>query len=869
MPKYLMSKAVGIDLGTTNSAVAVMKPTDTEIVIHQDANTKRETTPSCVWKEPRSGQVVVGRKAFSRIGTKPKPIRSIKRSMGKQTTVLLTNVQVTPEQVSASILKEMKQQIEDDVSHFVTDSTEWVVDRAIVTVPAYFDQPQIAATQKAAELAGLQVLELLHEPTAAACYYCWQTGRQNGTFLVYDFGGGTFDVSVLRCTEGAFEVLGISGNNQLGGDDIDMVLAEELQGRLLHQDYALDLDLKNDPEDSLRFDKLKLLAEGVKKALSTASEFVLRDTVTLQDKTGLWVDIDMMFERHEIEKIIRPIVERTISYCFQALELAKKKAGVTLANVDAIILAGGTTHIPLVREVVRDTFCSSATASEPRAKCTEPIYKNVDTIVALGAAIRAAAIGGLTIYNAERTVRVSFKGISATASNQTHIGGKAESLKQGVNLAGGHIRLSIADLNYEDEQPLSGEGTFGFKRVPLQSGAENLLTFEVYNRQGMQVAMVERPISQSRDAARPTGGSSGTANSPKAYYLEVSRAGKAMRKELIPAMATLPTSAEYTFFHPGNTTLLRLPLYQNKKKIKEIRIEVPTTLSKGTPISFTIQIDELSGITVSGKIKSVNKVFDAALDAPGERTAPTEDEILALEQAFRDAMVYLPAQQKELVEVQYQQAKTSYETAVKRGDPDHAIHDFEEMEEVVASSANEGGPLQPPREFFEKLVLECQELRDLLEHIGQTHKAREMTNAIEAQRVQGGQAFDGGDQTKYADAIVRLNALRDHLVMLLKQLINYEDTRTDQERAADGIGYAIEEADEVYLLAMAARRPDFQSEVLLLKSQLRSSGQEAQTNPSAVLQRIAQARTRLEQIRNVVIGSLGQSPDGKLVVSDE
>jgi molecular chaperone DnaK len=150
MAKYVMSKAVGIDLGTTNSAVAVMKPTDTEIVIHSDANTKRETTPSCVWKDPRSGQIIVGRKAFSRIGTKPLPIRSIKRSMGKTTTVQLTNEQATPEQISSSILSELKRQIEEDVSRFATSATEWIVDRAIVTVPAYFDQPQIEATRKAA-----------------------------------------------------------------------------------------------------------------------------------------------------------------------------------------------------------------------------------------------------------------------------------------------------------------------------------------------------------------------------------------------------------------------------------------------------------------------------------------------------------------------------------------------------------------------------------------------------------------------------------------------------------------------------------------------------------------------------------------------
>src|SRR5205807_5448915 len=127
-----------------------------------------------------------------------------------------------------------------------------------------------------------------------------------------------------------------------------------------------------------------------KKALSTHDEFVLRNTVTLQDKAGDRVDIEMPFERHELEKLIRPIVERTIPYCYHALELAQTKADITLADVDAIILAGGTTHIPLVREIVCNTFCASPDAQGVRAKCSEPVYKKVDTDVTLGSAIRTA-----------------------------------------------------------------------------------------------------------------------------------------------------------------------------------------------------------------------------------------------------------------------------------------------------------------------------------------------------------------------------------------------------------------------------------------------------------------------------------------------
>jgi len=199
MPRrQLISKAVGIDLGTTNSAVAMLDRTDTGVILHRDASTGGETTPSCVWKDPKTGEVVVGRKALRRLGALPQPIRSVKRLMGRRTTVRLTDEDVSPETVSAAILGEMRRQIEEDVAKLSNAEDDWVVDRAIVTVPAYFDQPQIEATKAAAELAGLSVIDLLHEPTAAACFHCWRTDTSDGLFLVYDLGGGTFDVSVLH-----------------------------------------------------------------------------------------------------------------------------------------------------------------------------------------------------------------------------------------------------------------------------------------------------------------------------------------------------------------------------------------------------------------------------------------------------------------------------------------------------------------------------------------------------------------------------------------------------------------------------------------------------------------------------------------------
>ncbi|NUO80105.1 Hsp70 family protein [candidate division KSB1 bacterium] len=848
--------------------MAVMNPTDSDIVIHRDKVAKRETTPSCVWKDPKTTEIVVGHKAFGRIGTTPKPIRSIKRSMGNQIKVKLTDRDVTPEEVSAYILEEMKKQIEEDVSAFGTDGSKWIVDRAIITVPAYFDQPQIDATREAGKLAGLKVMDLLHEPTAAACHYCWRTGTQNGVFLVYDFGGGTFDVSVLRSTAGAFEVLGISGNNRLGGDDIDTALAQNLQERLLREGYALELNTKEDVEDELRFDVLKFLAEGAKKALSSAGEFLLRDTNKLLDKAGNPVLIETMYERPEFEELIRPIVERTIPYCHDALEKAQKKSGgVTLADVDEIILAGGSTHIPLVREIVQKALCSDPSVAEPRAKCKDLVYEKVDTIVALGAAIRAAAVGGLTVYNPERTIGVSFRGTATTGSKEASVGGKVETADPAMNLSSGKIRLTIPDSGYQDESEIKEGGAFAFRKVPLQASAQNLLTFEVFDRTGKLLATAGRQISQSREAQRPTGGASSTAVLSKAISLEVMREGKEFRKDLFPVLATLPANEKHNFSHPGNTELIRLPLYQLKRKIKEIQVPVDSSLPKGTPVEMTVNIDERYFITVQGKIGE--KTFEAAVEPPPPREMPKPEDVQALDKSFNENVAFLPTGKKGVAEVRYKKAKKSFESAAARGDNEQAIHDFEEMEEIVASISRTEGALQPPKEFFDDLVKECHEINTYVARAaaeaGHPHDHREVAKSIEAQRVQGEKAIAGNDQKAYTDTIIMLETIRNHVIALAQKVSKQEDNRTESEKAEDHVKHAGGEANKAGQLAAAQGRKDYQDEIEQIKAQLKDLTKEAQKNPRAVQEKIGKLRARLSQIVNVLMGKRDTADGGKLV----
>ncbi len=861
MAKYRISKAIGIDLGTTNSAVAILNPTDTDIVVHRDDKTKAETTPSCVWKAPKTGEIVVGRKAFIRLGNIPEPIKSIKRSMGQQKTVRVTDEDMSPEKISSLILKEMKRQIEEDVARFSTNSVEYIVDRAIVTVPAYFDQPQIEATRKAAEMAGLQVLELLHEPTAAACYHCWETNTQNGTFLVYDLGGGTFDVSVVRCTEGEFEVLGISGNNRLGGDDFDAPFAEELVTRLIQQDYDLTLNYE-DQEDALRFTKLKGIAEGAKIALSSVDEYMIRDSTTLQDKAGERVLIEIPFERTELEQLIESTVGRTIPYCFEALEKANKKAGITLADVDQIILAGGSTHIPMVKELVRKTFCADPSSHEPRAKCTEPIYRKVDTVVALGAAIRAAATGGLVIYNPENTICVSFRGISAVEAEYTYVGGIVEALVPNVNLAKGTIKLTVPHMSYEDEQDIKENGAFSFTRIPLQASVDNLLIFEVYDQHGVCVTTIERSIRQSEETLRPTGGSTGTATLSKSIKMTVINSSDdviAEKQEIFKEGTSLPGYHEHVYAYRADANYIRLPIYQGETMIKEIQVGIHESLPKGTEVPLVFEVDKLMNITIKGKVG--NTLFDANINVsivPAlPRPLPTLEEVQSLKKTFNTAVSLLPAEKRSTSVDQYRRIMQSYEGAVRHKDTEHAVHEYEQMLELISGISQRSTSLQPPKQEFDELVELCLSLNrtafQMSADFDQPYDHKKMSQMIKTQQVEGENALAAEDQDAYTDAFEMLTSIHDHLFMLIRKVYQEQDTRTDTQKATDFITYLIREITA--LETQACSKAEISEQIKHIKQRLELALDDAEVDADSANRAGWAAQVEIKQLETLLKAS--------------
>ncbi|SMO50496.1 molecular chaperone DnaK [Melghirimyces algeriensis] len=354
-----MGKVIGIDLGTTNSCVAFMEGSEPTVIPNAEGG---RTTPSVVGFS-KSGERLVGESAKRQSITNPdKTVISVKRYMGSDHKVKIEDKEYTPQQISAMILQKLKADAEAYLGEEVT--------QAVITVPAYFNDSQRQATKDAGKIAGLEVLRIINEPTAAALSYGIDKKDVEQTILVFDLGGGTFDVSILEIGDGLFEVKATSGDNQLGGDDFDQVIIDYLINEFKKEN---GIDLSN---DRMALQRLKDAAEKAKKDLSG----VLTTTISLPfltaDASGP-KHLEVTLTRAKFEELSAELVERTMRPTRQAL----KDAGLEPSNIDRVILVGGSTRIPAVQEAIK-----KLTGKEP-SKGVNP-----DEVVAMGAAIQGGVL---------------------------------------------------------------------------------------------------------------------------------------------------------------------------------------------------------------------------------------------------------------------------------------------------------------------------------------------------------------------------------------------------------------------------------------------------------------------------------------------
>ena len=350
-----MSKIIGIDLGTTNSCVSVYEGGEAKVIVNAEGE---RTTPSVV--AFKDGEIHVGGVAKRQAVVNPDTISSIKRLMGTNKKVKANGREYTPEEISAMILSDLKKTAEAYLGEEVT--------RAVITVPAYFNDSQRQATKNAGKIAGLEVERIINEPTAAALAYGLDKQDETQTVLVYDLGGGTFDVSIMDLGDGVFEVKSTSGNNKLGGDDFDERVIDYIV-KDIKKEYGIDLS-----KDKMAMQRVKDEAEKAKKTLSSAT----KATISLPFIAN-GVSYETSLTRAKFEELIDDLLTSTLEPVRKALKDAKLKA----SDIDKVLLVGGSTRIPKVQELVKNEL-----GKEP-SKGVNP-----DEVVAMGAAIEGGVLVG-------------------------------------------------------------------------------------------------------------------------------------------------------------------------------------------------------------------------------------------------------------------------------------------------------------------------------------------------------------------------------------------------------------------------------------------------------------------------------------------
>ncbi|MBP3461910.1 MAG: molecular chaperone DnaK [Bacilli bacterium] len=354
-----MSKTIGIDLGTTNSCVCVYEGGEAKVIANPEGS---RTTPSVV--AFKNGETIVGIKAKNQMITNPDVVYSIKRKMGTSEKVHVNGKDYTPEEISAMILTDLKNTAEAYLGEKVT--------KAVITVPAYFNDSQRQATKNAGKIAGLEVERIINEPTAAALAYGLDKQDKNEKVLVYDLGGGTFDVSILELGDGVFEVLSTSGNNHLGGDDFDNRIMEYLVDEF-KKENGIDLN-----DDKMAMQRVKDAAEKAKKDLSGMSQTEISIPFITQGENGP-LHLSVNLTKAKFEDLIDDLLESTLEPVRKAL----KDANLTKNDIDKVLLVGGSTRIPKVVDLIKQEL-----GKEP-SKGVNP-----DEVVAMGAAIQGGVLQG-------------------------------------------------------------------------------------------------------------------------------------------------------------------------------------------------------------------------------------------------------------------------------------------------------------------------------------------------------------------------------------------------------------------------------------------------------------------------------------------
>lgn len=562
----IIHKSFGLDLGTTNSTASIIK--DGKVIYAEENPGKNKTIPSIIAVRKNGSEVygTLAKNEFYTGNTNSK--KSIKREMGKKTTINFGEKEYTPEDISSKIINYCKECLIDTIGK----EENVVYDKVVITVPAYFNLAQKDATRKAGELAGLEVQMLLEEPTAAAINYAVSNNIENGLFFVFDLGGGTFDVSILEKTENIPTVLATAGNNFLGGDNFDSIIARYFLEELKKRGNNVD-DIEVSADDK-KFRLLMFAAENVKKQLSVNDSYNIYFPDIFKDNTGIELSIDD-FTRKQFDDLIKDKVEKDIiKECDKALELLEKNHGKTINDITHILMVGGSTKIPYVKKVIKDHYCKTDLLKDIT------IYEP-DLSVSAGAAFVANSNG----YSLEDEKNNILAKMNATYSidGKVYVSGKIEKGK-------------ITKVSIDIDEPV-------FAKVD----EDNTFVLEIdeknYNNQELNLFNGEECINKlstvndgNVDIIAPTP----IQNETIAVTIIDVEKGKTEQFPIVYEGTYLPSKTTETFkINEYSNKQIILPIWEGTRKIFNFIIDLPNDAKIGNKLSVTTTVDTISNVTLS------------------------------------------------------------------------------------------------------------------------------------------------------------------------------------------------------------------------------------------------------------------------------
>ncbi|MGH7222845.1 MAG: Hsp70 family protein, partial [Gemmataceae bacterium] len=740
-------KTVGIDLGTTNSVIARLDATDSTLLSGQDEQGRR-TFPSLVGWHSEHKRVVAGRAAVCGLArsaeiVKPQAaLASVKRFMGLPREFPLGPNQLTPPEVSACILRLLR----DMLARTLNDPRQ-LLDSAIITMPAYFNHNQIEATRQAGELAGFEVVELLHEPTAAAIYYSWLGHHGDAAYLVYDLGGGTFDVSIIRHRLDDYEVLSVSGDPFLGGDDFDRLLATHLvETGSWFVGQAFQPDASPIPPETLQrlfdlstpagaenFARLVQTAESIKIELTDTERVERYLPDLIRDEDGRSITLEASVERGAFHRLIRDKVDRTIDCCRDALARARERAGLSLSDIDYVILVGGASRVPLVRDTVRAAFCNAELVEHVRN--LDPLLHEPDLCVAYGAALRAATHGTHYLFpgiELHLTSPVNTRDLAYQATGVVRL----DSVDAALD--GGSVRIRSLATGLMEEAFLDERGTFA-QDVELQPETDNALEFAVCDGAGREMARVIVMVRHQSGAPQLGQAVLPTQLITKPLQIEVlSRGGQRVKQVVAPIGATLPGVFQCTCRTHDQAGRIVVPIFEENRIVKQMAIEdLDPSLPIGSPVAVEFAIDVKHTIEVRVRVHQGGEFGErcetATLSAPPPPRRPTRADIDEVQKQIEELLPQFSGTFRTRLRARAMQIRQDLFEALRYDDEPKSIQRMAELRELLQQlETSRGQMLDPPWPRFAQRVQHCLSLA--AEVAAQTgREAEELCEHIRAQ----------------------------------------------------------------------------------------------------------------------------------------